>query len=192
MKKAWILTALCALAGCQPDVQESTVVPPAFVAKPEQQTVVSQTPVQSQTHKASAAAVPVVVQPAPEKKTGKPEVIAAPVRVVEPAKQAIVSKAEETPVALPVSKALFSEAEAMALAKKKNCFACHALDKKVVGPAWRAVAEKYRSDANAQAVLEAKVRKGGKGNWGGIAMPPQPALSREELTGLVAFVLQLK
>ncbi|MBU1213899.1 MAG: c-type cytochrome [Gammaproteobacteria bacterium] len=80
----------------------------------------------------------------------------------------------------------------MALAKKKNCFACHALDKKVVGPAWRAVAEKYRSDAGAQAALEAKVRKGGKGNWGGIAMPPQPALSREELTGLVAFVLQLK
>lgn len=80
----------------------------------------------------------------------------------------------------------------MALAKKKNCFACHALDKKMVGPAWQAVAQKYRGQADAQAVLEAKVRKGGKGNWGSVAMPPQPALSSGELTGLVQFVLRLQ
>ncbi|MBU0689430.1 MAG: c-type cytochrome [Gammaproteobacteria bacterium] len=88
--------------------------------------------------------------------------------------------------------AQLSEADAMALAKRKNCFACHALDKKMVGPAWRAVAEKYRGDAGAQAALESKVRKGGKGNWGSMAMPPQPALSGEELAGLVQFVLQLR
>jgi cytochrome c len=99
---------------------------------------------------------------------------------------------ERVPAAMPAPQGQLSEADALALAKKKNCFACHALDKKVVGPAWRVVAQKYRGDAGAQAVLEAKVRKGGKGNWGSIAMPPQPALSDEELSGLVQFVLQLQ
>lgn len=85
-----------------------------------------------------------------------------------------------------------SEAEALALAKKRNCFACHALDKKVVGPAWREVAAKYRGDGGAPARLEAKIAKGGGGVWGSMAMPPQPQVAAEERTQLVRFILNLK
>ncbi|MEJ2181013.1 MAG: cytochrome C-551, partial [Gammaproteobacteria bacterium] len=51
------------------------------------------------------------------------------------------------------------------LAKKSGCLACHSVDKKVVGPAWKDVAAKYKGDAGAKATLVEKVKKGGKGNW---------------------------
>ncbi|MDD2700400.1 MAG: c-type cytochrome [Sideroxydans sp.] len=204
MKNIWMLSMLLAFAGCQPDVQENPVAPPAPAPKSEAQTetkqVVAAPAPQKEPTKIMAApqsAKPVQPQPAPEKTASKAEAVVAPpvmeaVPASTPAKTEAPAAVEPTPVAATAPQAQLSEAEAMALAKKKNCFACHALDKKVVGPAWRAVAEKYRGDAGAQAVLESKVRKGGKGNWGSIAMPPQPALSDGELTGLVRFVLQLK
>ena len=58
-----------------------------------------------------------------------------------------------------------------ALAKAKNCLSCHAVDKKVVGPAYKDVAKKYT--AKDEAMLAAKVIKGGKGSWGGVPMPPR-------------------
>lgn len=59
-----------------------------------------------------------------------------------------------------------------AMAKKYNCFACHQVDKKVVGPAYKEIAKKYKGDAGAEAKLIAKVKKGGGGVWGSIPMPP--------------------
>lgn len=112
--------------------------------------------------------------------------------IAEPAKAETTAAMKPVPTATSATKGQLSEADALALAKKKNCLACHALDKKMVGPAWRAVAQKYRGDAGAQALVEDKVRKGGKGVWGSIAMPPQSALSDEELTGLTQFILQLQ
>ena len=58
------------------------------------------------------------------------------------------------------------------LAKAKNCMACHAIDNKVVGPAFKDVAKKYASDKTAEAKLVQKVLKGGSGVWGAVAMPP--------------------
>lgn len=204
MKNIWMLSVLFVFAGCQPEVQESPVAPSASVSKSDAEpetTPVVVTP-KPQKEPVKIVAAPQNVEPVqpkivPEKTAGKPEVAIAPPAEVaapisEPAKTKITTVTEPKPVAVPTPQVQLSEADAMALAKKKNCFACHAMDKKVVGPAWRAVAEKYRGDAGAQAVLESKVRKGGKGNWGSIAMPPQPALSGEELSGLVQFVLQLK
>jgi len=76
-----------------------------------------------------------------------------------------------------------------------DCRACHAIDHKVVGPAWKDVAEKYKDDPGAEKKLMDKVRKGGKGNWdkvtGGVAMPPHPTLSDAELKRVVDFVLSL-
>ncbi len=78
---------------------------------------------------------------------------------------------------------------------KYDCRACHALDHKIVGPAWKDVAEKYKGDATAEAKLMEKVKKGGKGNWdkvtGGVAMPPHPLLSDADLKKVVDFVLSL-
>lgn len=78
-----------------------------------------------------------------------------------------------------------------ALAKKSGCTACHTIDKKVVGPAWQAVADKYKGDAGAADKLSAKIAKGGGGVWGPIPMPAQKKVSEADIKELVAFILGL-
>jgi cytochrome c len=76
-----------------------------------------------------------------------------------------------------------------ALAKAKNCLACHQVDKKAVGPAYKEVAKKYT--AKDEAMLAEKVIKGGKGNWGAVPMPANK-VTPEESTKLVKWILSLK
>ena len=78
-----------------------------------------------------------------------------------------------------------------ALAKSKNCMACHAIDKKLVGPAYKDVAAKYKGDAKAPAMLAEKIKAGGKGVWGQIPMPPNN-VTPEEANKLAAWVLAQK
>jgi len=80
-----------------------------------------------------------------------------------------------------------------AIAKKNNCTACHAIDKKLVGPAWMEVSKKYKGDAGAEARLITKVSKGGSGNWGSMPMPANdPAgKKRADMQALVQFILGL-
>jgi len=78
-----------------------------------------------------------------------------------------------------------------ALAKAKNCMACHAIDKKVVGPAYKDVAAKYKGDKTAVATLAAKIKTGGKGVWGEVPMPPNN-VTPEEATKLATWVLSQK
>lgn len=82
-------------------------------------------------------------------------------------------------------------ADMPAAAKKNNCVACHAIDKKVVGPAWGDVAKKYKGDAGAAAHLDGVITKGGKGVWGPMPMPPNPKVTAEERKELVDFILGL-
>jgi cytochrome c len=77
-----------------------------------------------------------------------------------------------------------------ALAKAKGCTACHANDKKLVGPAYKEVAKKYKGDAGAAAKLAEKVIKGGSGVWGPIPMPPNK-VTEDEAKKLVAYVLAM-
>jgi cytochrome c len=77
----------------------------------------------------------------------------------------------------------------LALATAKNCMACHNIDKKVVGPAYKDVAAKYRSDKAAPARLVAKVMEGGGGVWGVVKMPSNPQVNEAEAKKLVAWVL---
>ena len=93
-------------------------------------------------------------------------------------------------VALPAAQAL--AADEMALAQKSACTACHAVDKKVVGPAFKEVAAKYRNDKGAEAKLVDKVKKGGVGVWGQVPMPPNAAVSDADVKTLVKWVLSLK
>jgi cytochrome c len=79
-----------------------------------------------------------------------------------------------------------------AFAKSKNCLACHAIEKKVVGPAFKAVADKYRKDPAALERLALKVRQGGNGVWGVVYMPANAQLTPEESKRLTAWVLSLK
>ncbi|MDH5207745.1 MAG: c-type cytochrome [Burkholderiaceae bacterium] len=77
----------------------------------------------------------------------------------------------------------------MDLAKQKNCLACHAVDKKLVGPSYKDVAAKYKSDKGAQAKLAQKIREGGVGAWGQVPMPANPQVSEPEAQTLAKWVL---
>ncbi len=82
------------------------------------------------------------------------------------------------------------------LAKKSGCLACHSVEKKIVGPAWKDVAARYKGKAGAKDELIGKIKKGGKGNWTeitkGAPMPPySPRVSDENIAKLVDFVLAL-
>ena len=79
-----------------------------------------------------------------------------------------------------------------ALAKSKNCLACHAIDKKLVGPAYKDIAKKYAGQKDAEAMLSEKVIKGGKGVWGQIPMPPNASVTPAESTQLVKWILSMK
>lgn len=79
-----------------------------------------------------------------------------------------------------------------ALATSKNCMACHAIDKKLVGPAFKDIAKKYAGDKTAADKLAAKVIKGGSGAWGPVPMPANPQVSEADAKKLVAWVLAAK
>jgi cytochrome c len=78
------------------------------------------------------------------------------------------------------------------LAKKHACTACHAIDKKLVGPGYKEVATKYRGNAKAEALLIDKVKKGGVGTWGQVPMPPNAAVPDADVKTLVKWILSLK
>jgi cytochrome c len=80
----------------------------------------------------------------------------------------------------------------LALATAKNCMACHAVDKKLVGPAYKEVAAKYAGQKDAVDKLAVKVIKGGSGVWGPVPMPANPQVSEAEAKKLVAWVLTQK
>jgi cytochrome c len=78
------------------------------------------------------------------------------------------------------------------LAQKKNCMACHALDKKLVGPAYKDVAAKYAGQKDAVDKLSAKVIKGGSGVWGQVPMPANAQVNEAEAKQLVQWILTIK
>lgn len=80
----------------------------------------------------------------------------------------------------------------MALATAKNCMACHAIEKKLVGPSYKDVAAKYAGQPDAVEKLSAKVIKGGSGVWGPIPMPANAQVTPDEAKKLVAWILTQK
>ena len=78
------------------------------------------------------------------------------------------------------------------MAQKKNCMACHAVDKKLVGPSYKDVAAKYAGQKDAATALVQKVLKGGSGAWGPVPMPANPTVTEAEAKQLVAWVLSQK
>ena len=95
---------------------------------------------------------------------------------------ALVLAATVVPVSLPAH----AQEE---LAKKHACLACHSVDKKLVGPAYKDVAAKYRGDPGAEAKLVEKVKKGSQGTWGQVPMPPNSSVPDADVRALVKWVL---
>jgi cytochrome c len=203
-RKLLLVIAVLALSAChakKPKEVEVAPVPvvqvvvptPAPVAEP-----VVEKPVEAAVVAVTVSPTPVVAAPVPVTET-KPDVVVAPqpikpVVAPKPTAPTVIIKpaVASVPAAPKVVAAAISDADGIALAKKRNCFACHMIDKKVVGPAWKDVAVKYRGDAGAQARLEAKVAKGGSGVWGSMVMPAQSQATPEERAVLVRFILNLK
>ena len=77
----------------------------------------------------------------------------------------------------------------LALAQKNACTACHAVDKKVLGPAYQDVVKKYAAQKDAAAQLSDSIRKGGAGKWGPVPMPAQPSLSEADAKTLAEWIL---
>jgi cytochrome c len=80
----------------------------------------------------------------------------------------------------------------LALAKSKNCMACHAVDKKMVGPAYKDVAAKYAGQKDAVDKLAVKIMKGSSGVWGPVPMPANAQVKEAEAKKLAAWVLSSK
>jgi len=78
------------------------------------------------------------------------------------------------------------------LARKYACMSCHTVEKKLVGPSYKEVAAKYRSDKTAEAKLVDKIKKGGAGVWGQVPMPPNPSVPDADVRALVKWVLATK
>ncbi len=90
---------------------------------------------------------------------------------------------------------LFAAGQAIAnekLSQSSGCMTCHAVDKKILGPSYKDIAAKYRSDKNAEAMLVKKVRAGGSGVWGPTPMPPNAHVKEEDVKVLVQWILATK
>jgi len=83
-------------------------------------------------------------------------------------------------------------ADAPQLLKDKACLACHTLDKKLVGPAYKEVAAKYKARKDAEAYLVKKIREGSTGVWGQIPMPPNTTVKDDEAKVLAKYILGVK
>lgn len=107
-------------------------------------------------------------------------------------KAVLVSLAGAALLASGAAHAALDNSKAEAMMKKDGCAACHAIDKKLVGPSYLDVANKYRNDKGAAANLAKKVKAGGSGVWGQIPMPPNAAVSDADIKDLVEWILTLK
>ena len=103
--------------------------------------------------------------------------------------KSIVISALASALVLAAAPSMAADSPELVLAKKSNCMACHAVDKKVVGPAYQDVAKKYAGDKTAEAKLIEKVKKGGSGVWGPVPMSPNAAVKDEDIKTLVKWVL---
>jgi cytochrome c len=130
----------------------------------------------------------------PAQKTETSPAVAAPVAsqvlaVAQPAPTAPAA-AEKAPKTDVVAVSVSKERD---LAQKRGCFACHTIEKKLVGPSWNDIAAKYRGQKDAEAKLIVKVAKGGSGVWGAVPMPPNsPKVGEADIKVLVRFILSLK
>jgi cytochrome c len=84
-----------------------------------------------------------------------------------------------------------ADSTGLSLAQQNACLTCHAVDKKIVGPAYKDIAAKYKGDKTAEAHLMDKIKKGGAGVWGQIPMPPNPQVKNDDLRVIVKWILAL-
>ncbi len=185
MKYSILLTAILALAitACDKDKKDDAVMAP-----PDQVTPDLATPITP-----AVPAAPVAEAPAPAAEPAPPTTPEPP--SVAPAASE-TPPAETTPAATesaaPAAGTALSMEDGKALAKKSGCFACHNVDRKIIGPAWNDVGAKYKDDPAAHELIAKWIHTGGTGRWGTAVMPPySPRVTDADIEKLADFVLSL-
>ncbi len=198
-----VIASLMLLSACQPESPKVALSEPITAQASAVSMVESVTEVVAVVSPTSAVAAAPAVEVLPPATREK-----ASIKVSPPAVKVDVQSKPSVPVAVPPAPVAViaiepkvaevkpqvagNEIDALALAKKNNCFACHAIDKKLVGPAWKDVAAKYRGDASAEGRIATKIAKGGSGVWGAVGMPSNSKMTEAERIALAKFVLNLK
>lgn len=106
--------------------------------------------------------------------------------------KADTSAATTAPAPAPAATGGIDAEKALTLIGSNDCTTCHAIDKKVIGPAYKDVAKKYEDNQATEDTLISKVKHGGSGNWGNIAMTPHPNLSDDDARVMIKYILSLK
>jgi len=165
--------------------------PKPSTTQPAPEAAVAPKPVEVSAAEAVPAvpATPAAPAPAPEAPIAEAEAPVAPAAPAPAAKQEVPAKPAPKPAPAPVTKE-----QAMALAAKGNCLACHKIDSRLVGPAWKDVAAKYRNDANAVGTIASHIKSGGTFGWKLGTMPPRGGskISDTDVTTLARFIAGLK
>lgn len=172
-----LVLSLVVLYGCQPETPAQPPVAPATV---EQAVQLAASETAAAEEKVSPTVAGTPEQPTPVQAVDVPATEANPAPVV----------AEVKPETSPAP--VVSKAEALELARKNNCLSCHAVERKVVGPSFKDIAAKYRSDPGAEALIMDRIAKGGSGVWGVMVMPPSPKVSEADRRVLAKLVLSSK
>jgi cytochrome c len=197
-----VVASLMLLSACQPEAPKVALSEPITAQASAVAVVEPVTEVVAVVSPTSAVAAPAVEAAPPATKEKAPIKVSPPtVKVEVKSKPSVPVAAPPVPVAVIAiepkvaevkPQVAGNEVDALALAKKNNCFACHAIDKKLVGPAWKDVAAKYRGDASAEGRIATKIAKGGSGVWGAVGMPSNSKMTEAERIALAKFVLNLK
>ncbi len=212
MKKPSLLVAALvaiALTACGKKEEPAPVAAPAPTQQPApapvQETVIEKTEEAAEAvEEATEEALEATEDAAEEAKTAVEQVREAGAQVVEQATEKAAEVVEEAKQAAETAVAgvleaagistvaPLSAADAENLARAKNCMACHATDRKLVGPSYLEVAEKRAGEEGVVALLAEKIQKGGSGVYGPVPMPPNPQVNAEEAAQLAQWILSLK
>jgi len=149
-------------------VSSAIIDTPAVISQPAD-TIITESTIKSTVPEVSESKVAEAKVTAPEKE----------VKAVEPVKPAVVEAAVDTK-------------KGETLISKSDCFACHKVNEKLLGPSYKDVANKYSNTKANIDYLVKKIKNGGSGVWGAIPMSPHPALSDDDATAMVQYILSLK
>jgi cytochrome c len=181
-----LLISAQVLAEDRPEVLER--IAPIGKVNVEAQAAEASAPTKKEAPAETAAAPEAAAPEAAAPEAAAPEAAAPEAAAPEAAApEAAASEAAPAETAAPAA----AGGDQLALATTSGCMACHQVEVKVVGPAYKDVANKYRGDAAALDMLAAKVKAGGVGTWGQIPMPPNVQVSDENIRAIVTWVLSL-
>lgn len=190
-----VLAAITALtlAACGKD-DEQTTSTPTQPSPVEPSPATPSAPAPAPESAAPAAPAPAPAEQAPAASAPAPDQSAAPAPETPPAAAAEPAANGAAPAAAAPAGGAPSMEEGKALAQSSGCFACHDknLERTIIGPSWKKIAEKYKGNPDAHGILVKWIHTGGTGRWGTAVMPPySPRVADEDIEKLASFILSL-